>query len=282
MITASIILLLSGVSFLGAIQDALTAFPLTAGARILEAIMATAGAIAGVSGGLTLARVVGFGLGRLDPGQVTFAGPGFIAIGGAVSAAAYAFSSYAPYRSLLPIAVIAAGAMALYSEIDDADVGIAWASGVAALVIGLVSYAAAGRFRVPALVVVTAAIVPLLPGLTIFRALAMFSERDSSQGLLEMATAAAIAIAISSAVILGQYIAQPLRREARRLESKLAARGSSARSACAPRVDEGARRTGSSLRATSGSGQLVGHTAAARRTVFGLVTQPQRAERRHP
>lgn len=221
-ITASIVLLLSGVSFLGAIQDALTAFPLTAGARILEAILATAGAIAGVSGGLTLARAVGFGLGPLDAGAVTFAGSGLIALGGAVAAAAYAFASYAPYRALAPIAVITAGAMALYVEIYDRRGGIAWASGIAALLIGLVSFAASGRFRVPALVVVTAAIVPLLPGLTIFRALALFGERNSSQGLLEMATAAAIATAISSAVILGQYIAQPLRREARRLESKLA------------------------------------------------------------
>jgi uncharacterized membrane protein YjjP (DUF1212 family) len=221
-ITASIVLLLSGVSFLGAVQDALTAFPLTAGARILEAIMATAGAIAGVSGGLTLARVVGVGLGPLEPGAVTFAGPGLIALGGAVSAAAYAFASYAPLRALPPVAVISAGAMALYIAVYDSKVGIAWASGIAALLIGLVSFAAAGRFRLPALVIVTAAIVPLLPGLTIFRALALFSARDSSSGLTALATAAAIAIAISSAVILGQYIAQPLRREASRLERRLA------------------------------------------------------------
>ena len=37
-----------------------------------------------------------------------------------------------------------------------------------------------------------------------------------------MVTAAAIAIALSSGAILGEYLAQPIRREARRLESKLA------------------------------------------------------------
>jgi hypothetical protein len=35
-------------------------------------------------------------------------------------------------------------------------------------------------------------------------------------------TAAAIAISLSSGVILGEYMAQPLKREARRLESRLA------------------------------------------------------------
>jgi uncharacterized membrane protein YjjP (DUF1212 family) len=48
-ITASIVLLLSGIGFMGAIQDALTGFYVTAVARILEAILATAGLIAGVA-----------------------------------------------------------------------------------------------------------------------------------------------------------------------------------------------------------------------------------------
>ena len=67
-VTAGIILLLAGINFMGAIQDALTGFPLTAGARILEAILATSGVIAGVSGGLTVGRMLGVNLGRLDPG----------------------------------------------------------------------------------------------------------------------------------------------------------------------------------------------------------------------
>jgi hypothetical protein len=36
-----------------------------------------------------------------------------------------------------------------------------------------------------------------------------------------MVTAASVAIALASGVILGEYIAQPLKREARRLESRL-------------------------------------------------------------
>lgn len=220
-ITASIILLLAGVNFMGAIQDALTGFPLTAGARILEAIIATAGVIGGVSGGLTIARVAGVELGRLDPGVVTFSDVPLMALGGAVTAAAYAFSSYAPYRSLLPIAVIAAIATSLYLVIYQRGFGIAWASAVAAVVVGLTSFSVSGRARVPALVVVVSAIVPLLPGLSIYRGLTLLAQGGGA-GLLPMVNAAAIAIALSSGVILGEYIAQPLEREARRLESRLA------------------------------------------------------------
>jgi len=219
-ITSSIVLMLAGVSFLGAVQDALTGYPLTAGARILEAILATAGVIAGVSGGLTVARAIGIGLGHLAPSAVSYAGAPVAVTGAAVAAAAYAFSAYAPYRSLLPIAVIGAAAMELYLLIYRANGGIAWASAASALLVGLVSFAASGRVRVPALVVVTAAIVPLLPGLSIYRGLALFGEGRSA-GLLSMVTAASIAIALSSGVILGEYVAQPLRREARRMERRL-------------------------------------------------------------
>ena len=95
-----------------------------------------------------------------------------IAIGGAITAMAYAYSAYVPARALLPTGVIAAAAVSLYSLATEHQVGIAFASAVAAVVIGLASFVLSGRVRVPALVIVTAAIVPLLPGLSIYRGLA--------------------------------------------------------------------------------------------------------------
>ena len=220
-VTASIILLLAGVNFMGAIQDALTGFPLTAGARILEAILATAGVIAGVSGGLSVASLLGVEFGRLNPGAVTLSDLPMMALGGGITAAAYAFSSYTPYRALLPIALIAAAAMAIFGLVSERDLGIAWASAAGALLVGLVSYSVAGRARVPALIVVVSAIVPMLPGLSIYRGLSLLAEGGAA-GMLPMVNAVAIAIALSSGVFLGEYVAQPLKREARRLESKLA------------------------------------------------------------
>ncbi len=98
---------------------------------------------------------------------------------------------------------------------------MAWASAVAAVMIGLVSFAVAGRVRVPPLVVVVPTIVPLLPGLAIYRGLSLLSEGGNGPGLLSLVNAAAIAIALSSGVIFGEYLAQPLKREARRLERRM-------------------------------------------------------------
>jgi uncharacterized membrane protein YjjB (DUF3815 family) len=218
-VTAGIILLLAGINFMGAIQDALTGFPLTAGARILEAILATAGVIAGVSGGLTVGRMLGVNLGRLDPGFASFSELPVMATGAAITAAAFAFSAYAPPRTLVPIALIAALAAVLFYVAFDRGLGVAWASAVASVLIGLVSYAVAARVRVPPLVIVVSSIVPLLPGLSIYRGLYLLSE--GGNGLISMINAAAIAIALAAGVIFGEYVAQPVKREARRLEGRL-------------------------------------------------------------
>jgi uncharacterized membrane protein YjjP (DUF1212 family) len=220
-ISTSIIMLLAGVNFLGAIQDALTGFPVTAGARILEAFLGTAGVVAGVSGGLKLADLFGMDLGRLNPGAYSVADWPAMVVGGAIAAAAYAFSAYAPTRALAPIGVVAAVAIGVYAAAYHGGFGVAWSSALAALLIGLVSYPVAARARIPTLVVIAAGITPFLPGLSIFRGLTLLAT-DSSKALLAMVTAAAIAIALSSGAILGEYVSQPIRREAHRWESRLA------------------------------------------------------------
>jgi uncharacterized membrane protein YjjP (DUF1212 family) len=220
-VTASIIMLLAGIGFMGAIQDALSGFYITGGARITEALLATAGIIAGVSGGLTVGGMLGVELGRLQPGAAGWQALPIVTFGAALTAAAFAFASYAPLRSLLPIAAIAAFGEAVWYLLYVQDAGPAWSAATAAIMIGVVSYSVAGRVRVPPLVVVVPGIVPLLPGLSIYRALALMSEGDS-YGIVAMVTAAGIAIALASGVILGEYIAQPLRREVRRLEGRLA------------------------------------------------------------
>jgi uncharacterized membrane protein YjjB (DUF3815 family) len=218
-ITANIIMLLAGIGFMGALQDALSGFYVTAGARLTEALLATAGIIAGVSAGLTLANVADVEIDRLDAGIASLGSISLMAFGSAIAAGAFAFSSYAPRRIILPIAMIAAVAMLISQSFTVQGFGRAWPTAIAAFFIGLVSYTVAGRLRVPPLVVVVSAVVPMLPGLSIYRGLSLLA--DGGNGLLSLITAAGIAIALASGVFLGEYLAQPLRREARRLEQRL-------------------------------------------------------------
>lgn len=224
-VTANIVMLLAGIGFMGAIQDALSGFFVTGGARVLEAVLATAGIIAGVSGGFSLCSAIGLEIPSLVLPRFDLVGVSTAAVGGAVAAAAFAFASYAPMRTLVPIGLLGGAAIAATESIAQAGFGRPWAVGIAAFGIGLFGYTVGRRFRVPPLVVVVSAVVPLLPGLSIYRGLFLLGEEGGqqvAQGLLAMVTAASVAIALASGVILGEYVAQPVMREARRVEARLA------------------------------------------------------------
>lgn len=216
-VTANIVMLLAGIGFMGAIQDALTGFYVTSGARVIEALLATAGIIAGVSGGLSVADVFGMDLGQVVPGRHLNNHLAIAVVGAAASAAAFAFACYAPLRALLPIALTSGSATLLHAVVSDTGFGRVWAAAIGAFMIGVVAYAVAGRFRVPPLVVVVSSIVPLLPGLSIYRGLSLLAAGGSStsQGIVAMMTAASVAVALASGVILGEYLVQPRRRKNR-------------------------------------------------------------------
>ena len=220
-ITASIVLLLSGIGFMGAIQDALSGFYLTAGARIIEAILATSGLIAGVSAGLSLAPALGVSLLDVRPGDTGLAEVPLVLVGAIVSAAAFAFTCYAPVRALPAVAMTTLLGHLVFVAVGHPQQQMPWAAACAAVVIGLVSYSIAGRVGVPPLVVVVPALVPLLPGLLIYRGLSYMSSGDAF-GILQLTAAAATTIALAAGVILGEYVAQPLKRNARRVEGRLA------------------------------------------------------------
>ncbi|MEH3034075.1 MAG: threonine/serine exporter family protein [Aeromicrobium erythreum] len=219
-VAASIVMLLAGQGLVGAIQDALTGFYITANARVLEVMIATAGIIAGVGAGLSIGSQLGVDV------QVDVALPGLsqaptVVLGAGVCAAGFAFSAYSPIRVTIPMGVIGGASGGLYFVLVQHGAGNAAAAALAAVLLGLVSYPAAQRVRVPPLVLIVSGIVPLLPGLSIYRSLALLSQEDIA-GILPMITAASSAIGLASGAILGEYIAQPLRREARRLEQRLA------------------------------------------------------------
>jgi len=169
--------------------------------------------------------VIGLELPRLVPARTDLVGIGVGALGAGIGAAAFGFATYAALRTLVPIALLGAGALAISDTIALHDFGRPWATGVAAFAVGLVSFTVAGRLRVPPLVVVVPAVVPMLPGLTIYKALALMSATDHpqvAQGLLAMVTAASTAIALAAGVILGEFVAQPVKREASRVPHRLA------------------------------------------------------------
>jgi uncharacterized membrane protein YjjP (DUF1212 family) len=223
MVAAAITVLLSGLSFVSTVQDAITGYNVTAAGRSIEVSLMTVGLIAGVVLALNIAVTIGLPpIPLADPLESSFLRLPLQTLAGAAAAVCFALASYATPRAVV-VAGIAGGAGAVgYSGLLLAGTGATTASAVAATVIGFAGGVISRRLRIPPLVIAVCGMVPLLPGLTIYRALFQLAVERSYTGLSTLMIATSVALALAAGVVLGEYLAQPVRHGLGRLERRLA------------------------------------------------------------
>ncbi|MGH3358731.1 MAG: threonine/serine ThrE exporter family protein [Nocardioidaceae bacterium] len=221
-VASGIIMLLAGISIVGAVQDALTGYYVTGAARTFEAMLLTGGVIAGVSMGLTIAQNFGASL-DITTVDATLADLPRQLAGAVVASVAFAVSCQVPLRALPGLGLVGLFAQLLYQVGFGALLGPSVSSGIAAFGVGLVAFHLGRRIGVPPLVVVTVGVVAMLPGGAIYRGLfkLLVDNPVNLFGIVDLLSAMTIAVALAAGAILGEYVAQPLAREARRLETRL-------------------------------------------------------------
>ncbi len=218
-VVAAIIMLLAGVTTFGAVHDTLSGFYLTGTARLVEALLITAGLVTGVSGAaLFLAR---FGLLlEIDSNPIgTLAGLPVLLVAAVVIVTGFALAVQVPWRAIWVVCVLGVLAEFLFVAALAGGFGLVWGSAASALGVGLLASVMARLVRTPPLVIMVTALVPLVPGLTLFRGLLKLSEGDIN-GLLSLLTAAGIAMALAAGALLSQYVVQIVWGPARRLQRR--------------------------------------------------------------
>ncbi|RNI23818.1 threonine/serine ThrE exporter family protein [Flexivirga caeni] len=247
-IAAGIVVLLPGRAMASAVEDAVTGYPVTGAGRLLTVFLATSGIIVGIAAGLSLTL-------RLDKAldlQLTalpltgahttataqlaldFASqPAALwlqVVCGAFGAICSAVSARVLPKHLLPagllgaIGLLLSGGLPSKVSIGGFHFGATTSIAIAAIVIGLAGRFIGLRLGAPALVLVVPAVSPLLPGLRIFRGMydavsgSVIGTSVATQGeaLSTLMGAAAIALAISTGVVLGDAMSAPLDRQALR------------------------------------------------------------------
>ncbi len=229
-VISGIILLLSGLSVMGAAQDAIDGYYVTAGARAMEVGLLTLGLAVGVATVLGAAWRLGIPM-EISP---------FITVGGVpvqstLAAAAigtgFALSTYIGFRGTLLATAIAGASWAVYEVMLALQLGPAEAVVVPSIVVGAVAYVSHRRLRVPELAIVMAGIVPLLPGMAVYRAI--FLSMDNTvllpQAAAEVVLAMSIGLGLAAGVWIGQYLAR------RRFGLDVAAQRARLRSRALPR-----------------------------------------------
>lgn len=224
---AGVIVLLSGLSLVGSMQDAITGAMVTASARFLEVLILTAGIIVGVGLALKVASGLGVVLPALGASTTALSQLPVQVLAAAGSGAFFALASYAERRALVFAAVAGAAGFAVFGVLQHIAGGTLMASAAAATVVGFAGGVLSRRYRIPPLVIAVSGITPLLPGLAVYRGLFAMTNSDPVTGLSEMSAALGIGAALASGVVLGEWMARALRSTlANRVPGVLAARKS--------------------------------------------------------
>lgn len=215
-VIGGIIMLVAGLAIVGAVQDAIDEFYVTANARLLKVIMMTIGIVAGVLIGMYISKRIGLVLDVQS--DVTIKESSWQLLGAVIISAGYALSMQSR-----PFALLVAGAMggmswSVYQAmLVPGPLSTMVASGIAAVAVGAVATLISRWWRTPSTALMTAGIVPLVPGLTLYNGLFQLvgdsaNSYSFDQGLLTLFNATLIALAIASGVSFGHLIARPVRR----------------------------------------------------------------------
>jgi len=209
-IAAGLTALLSGLTVVGTVQDAISGFYVTAAGRAAEIALLSAGLLAGVLLGLKIGLVFGLDLNPAEPLSADMAGFCLATVAAAMSAAMFALATYAPLRSLPAAFVIGGTAWAAYATVTMVtDFGSVAASGVAATVVGLATGLSRRGSGELTQVILLSGIIPLLPGLTAYRGFYQLATQDVVGGLVTLILALAIGLAVAAGVACGDLIARP-------------------------------------------------------------------------
>lgn len=225
-VSGGILLLLPSGRFVSALQDAINGFPVTAVGRLFSASLIYGAILCGIATALVISDLLGGE--KVDVHQIaTTEYPAWllvILVGVAIVAGAVTEQS--ALRLLLPTAGIAVGGYLVQLLAVSIGLGDRATPALVATVIGFAARLAADKLRSPQLVLAAPAVMFLLPGLMIFRAMygIVINVEDMATGLVEMFNAMAIMLSIAGGVVFGDTLCRPLtstaRRERRRIRRR--------------------------------------------------------------
>lgn len=217
-VVGGIVMLVAGLAVVGAIQDAIEEYYITANSRMLRVLFQTTGIVIGIMIGLYTARKLGIGI-AISPNPLHLNTPIFQIIGAGVAAAGYALSTHTKPVAVVWVGIIGASALTImYSSINWFDISVVPASGIAAAFVGLVASFMSRFWNTPSVGIISAGIVPLVPGLMLYNGLMQLINYPPGDPLFFKAlgtlfTVATTGLAIAAGASLGSMIGRPFRQK---------------------------------------------------------------------
>ncbi|MEU2336341.1 threonine/serine exporter family protein [Streptomyces sp. NPDC006654] len=207
-VTGGLFALLPGRALVAGVQDGLTGFYITASARLLEVMYFFVGIVIGVLTVLYFGVKLG---GRLNP-DATLMGSGrpYVQIAASmVLSLTFAVLLQQERSTVLAVTLNGGVAWSVYGAMHDTGkISPVASTAVAAGLVGLFGQLLSRYRFASALPYTTAAIGPLLPGSATYFGLLSMAQNHVDEGLVSLAKAASLALAIAIGVNLGSEISR--------------------------------------------------------------------------
>lgn len=229
LIISGIVLLVAGMMIVASFQDAIDEYYVTANARMLKVLMMTGGIVIGVTMGLYLASKLNIEL-ATTPDRLKLSALNFQYVGAALLAAAFALGNRSRLTGVICAGVVGFGALYITLVLREVGIGHIPASGIAAAGVGLAATVLLRTLHVPTIVTISAGIIPLVPGLTLYSGLMYISQSapDSAAfglGVDLVIRAILIAVVVATGAAFGNLIGRPARRRHIHYQNRLPFRG---------------------------------------------------------
>ncbi|MCB9820184.1 threonine/serine exporter family protein [Candidatus Nomurabacteria bacterium] len=215
-VVGGIIMLAAGMTVVGAVQDAIDEYYITANARLLGVVMMTAGIVVGVVIGVYIMRTLGIWM-DLSPTSSSRIDLPLQYTGATLLAAGYAIGRHATMLGVVLSGLIGFITYASFLALNMGSLSAIAASGVAAAIAGALATLSSRVSRIPSIVLASAGIITLVPGLTLFNGLmGIFVDSNSwtidNTGSALLLKALFIALSVAGGVSFGILFTRPLRR----------------------------------------------------------------------
>lgn len=215
-VVGGIFLLISGLAIVGAVQDALEEYYLTATARILRVTLLTMGIVGGILLGTYVAQKLGVGI-DVSPDPLPLTELHFQILGGGLAAIAHALATQTRLRAIIWAGIIGGSSLAIMYASTNLGISLIPASGVAAAFVGLAAALFSRLWGTPAAGIIASGILPLVPGVTLYTGLMQLAAYAPghplfADGIATLFSTLSAALAIAIGATLGSMLGQPLHR----------------------------------------------------------------------
>lgn len=214
-VIGGIVMLVAGLAIVGAVQDAIDGFYVTANARLLQVAMLTVAIVIGVVSGLYVAKEMGIYI------PISTSTPPLRDViwqygGAAIIAAGYALSMQTAMLGILLAGLVGFTGRFVFLVAEYIELSPIVAVGLASIAVGFLATWLTRIWRMPSIVLVTAGIIQFVPGLALYNGLLMLvgspeSSIAISQAIGTLLDAFLIALAITAGASFGSSASSPLR-----------------------------------------------------------------------